>query len=429
MKALFASAWLNENREYDIAVWKKRKNMFSLTAPMIDHFGLRFLEANVPGLKILEYPTRAQFLAELRNDYGVVGISFYINESNDAVEMADVARGAGVKEVWGGNYGVFTPWIAERFDRPIAGWAEAAVCQALGIEPPKFRHPPVYMHIRYRTLPLQRWGVLFTSRGCNKTCNFCQTPAFYRRPFPIDLDVIDEVLWTYQRRGVGQVVVLDENFGHFEEHADSVIELLKRRGLRWNPLTRVETLHSNYEKWREAGLIGASLGVESLNQDSLDSARKGNLAAQARTLLGWMQRDSMLIQVFYIIGFETDTAESIVRDIKELKKFHIDSPQIQILTPYPNTPMYKMIDDNYGIIDRDLSKYDSTHLVWNHPNIAPARMRELLFWANGQLYTPQVALNTLQKFVRQNAQRTLRSSASRISSLLRRAVVSASAGK
>lgn len=408
MKALFVSAWRSDVREYDIARWKKASNLFSLSAPMTDHFGLRFLAGNVPGLKIIDYPTREQFLAALKEGWDVVGISFYINESNDAVEMAHTARAYGVPQVWAGNYGAFTPWLAEHFDRVFVGWSEASVCAALGLEKPAFRHPPVYMQIRYRGLPLQKWGVLFTSRGCNKTCTFCQTPAFYRAPLTVDTGVLAEVLDVYQREGVKQVIVLDENFGHFHDHSRQVIGLIHERGLRWNPLTRVEALYQNYDDWVASGLAGASLGVESLNQDSLDGARKGNQTWQARHVLRRMQEDGLLAQVFYIIGFENDTVESVTRDILELKTLAADAPQIQILTPYPNTRLYKTIEARYGILDRNLAHYDSTHLVWNHPHIAPERMRELLFWANRQLYDWRVAGRTLGKMLRQNVQHSVR---------------------
>ncbi|MDY7093652.1 MAG: B12-binding domain-containing radical SAM protein [Acidobacteriota bacterium] len=406
-RILVASAWQNSQREYDIAVWKKRQNLFSVNASMEEHFGLRFLKANVPEIKILEYPTREAFLHEVQKGWDVVGISFYINETNDAVAMAQAARETGA-EVWAGNYGALNPQLEPHFDRLFTGWGEGALAELLGREPGPLVHPPVYMHIRYRGIPVQKWGVLFTSRGCNKTCHFCQTPRFYKKPYAMEMDALERVLWEYRRQGVGQVIVLDENFGHFHEHAQEVVDLIHQYRLRWNPLTRVEAVHRNYDDWVARGLCGASMGVESLNQDSLDGAKKGNDLDQIRQVLRNMKRDHLLAQVFYIIGFEEDTEESIRRDILELGSYQVDSPQIQILTPYPQTILYRRIEERYGILDRDLSKYDSTHMVWDHPNVEPAKMRELLFWANDTLFTRKTSLMTLKKLARQNVRRILR---------------------
>ena len=404
-RVLVSSAWQSRKREYDVAVWKKRQNIFSVNAPMTEHFGLRFLKANSPEITILEYPSRERFLDELDKGWDVVGISFYINETNDAVEMARAARERGVSEVWAGNYGSLNSGLEDHFDRLQTGWGEAALAELFDRDVVDIVHPPTYMHVRYKGFPVQKWGVLFTSRGCNKTCYFCQTPRFYRKPYPMALGALDKVLWEYRRQGVGQVIVLDENFGHFEDFTREVVELIHSYGLRWNPLTRVETVYKNYDHWVDRGLCGVSIGAESLNQDSLDGAKKGNDSQQIRRLLEWMRRDDLLVQVFYIIGFEQDTVSSIRENILELREYHVDSPQIQILTPYPQTLLYRTIEEKYGILDRDLSNYDSTHLVWNHPNVTPEQMRELLFWSNDLLFTTRNSLRTLGKIVRRSASR------------------------
>lgn len=414
-RVLISSAWLNPDRSYDVATWKKRRNPFAVNAPMTEHFGLRFLKANHPEITILEYPARERFLAELAKGWDVVGISFYINETNDALAMAEAARGQGVPEVWAGNYGAMTRSIAHHFDKTFLGWGELPLSEELGKAPGPLVHPATYMHVYFHGVHLQTWGVLFTSRGCNKTCTFCQTPRFYRKPYSLDLQALEPVLAEYRRRNVSQVIILDENFGHFEDDTEEVVDRLWHHRLNWNAMTRVETLHRNYSRWKARGLCGASLGLESLNQDSLDGARKGNDLGQSRELLGWMNRDGMLVQTFYIIGFEQDTEESIRDNIRELKRYHIDSPQIQILTPQPETKLFEYIEKTYGIHTYDYSQYDTTHLVWNHPNISPRRLRELQFWANDVLFTPRNSMRTATKVVRQGLRGLLRGGRRRLS--------------
>lgn len=403
-RVLIASAWLNKQRSYDVAVWKKKENIFSLNAPMTEHFALRFLKANHPEITILEYPTQEQFLRELEKGWDVVGISFYINETNDAIAMAKAAREHGVSEIWAGNYGAMTKSISSEFDKTFLGWGELPLAGELGKTPGKLVHPDTYMHVSWRGWHMQSWGVLFTSRGCNKTCTFCQTPKFYRKPYTLDVETLDPVLTEYRRRKVSQVIILDENFGHFEDYTNEVIDRLRHYGLLWNPMTRVETLHKNYEHWKEHGMRGASIGLESLNQDSLDAARKGNDLVTGKELLNWMKRDRLLVQTFYIIGFEQDTEQTIRDNIRELRSFHIDAPQIQILTPQPETKLFDYINKTYGISTFDYSQYDTTRLVWNHPHISPVKMRELMFWANDQLFAVRNSMRTAGKVFYQSIQ-------------------------
>jgi radical SAM superfamily enzyme YgiQ (UPF0313 family) len=298
--------------------------------------------------------------------------------------------------------------VASNFDKVFLGWGEPHLAKELGKPPGDLVHPDTYMHVTWKGIRVQSWGVLFTSRGCNKTCTFCQTPRFYRKPYALDLATIESVLKEYKRRNVAQVIVLDENFGHFEDYTDQVVDLLWHYRLKWNPMTRVETLRENYEKWRSRGLCGASIGLESLNQDSLNGAKKGNDRPERLEILKRMRKDNLLVQTFYIIGFEQDAEQSIRENILELKRYHVDAPQIQILTPQPETILFKQIQNDYGIITFDYSKYDTTHLVWNHPHVSPQRMRQLMFWANDVLFTPRNSLRTAWKIALQSAKNIAR---------------------
>ena len=385
----------------DVYSWNKSVGPVKVVMTFINHPGLSFLGANVPGVEILEYPNWKEYEAALAEPVDILGISFHINETQLALRMAEYARERGVRQVWAGNFGSYSPEAARHFDRVISGWGEAPVAAALGHEPPgedEFVHPPMYGCMGTNLLPkLSLHGFLFTSRGCPCTCNFCQTPGFYGKAQPVPLAAIDRVLWEYKRRGIVSVNVLDENFGIFPAHSREVIRLLKSYGLRWIPLCRVDLLLKNLEEWVAHGLFGAHIGVESLNQESLESAEKRINQQRTLELLRRMSEHNLLVQAFYIIGFLDDTVESVRRDIRLLATLDVDIPQVQILTPYPVTPLRDVVESEYGIHDRNLSHYNSRNLVWNHPSITPAEMRELQAWANRVLFTPRRALRTLRK--------------------------------
>jgi radical SAM superfamily enzyme YgiQ (UPF0313 family) len=217
-------------------------------------------------------------------------------------------------------------------------------------------------------------GLLYTSRGCPWTCNFCQTPDFYGKAAQIPLQTIDEILWTYRRRGITGINILDENFGTFTSHSVEVVELLHRHKMRWIALTRVDTLLKNFDAGASKGLFGAHLGIESLNQKSLTGAVKKVSCLDSIRLVKEMGRLNMFVQAFYILGFEQDTVESIRDDIGKLAELDIDVVQVQVLTPYPRTRERSTIEEQYGIADGNLSKYNSRHLVWRHPHIRPQQM-------------------------------------------------------
>jgi uncharacterized radical SAM superfamily protein len=381
--------------------WDKSPHRVRVAMSFLNHPGLCFLKANLP-CSILEYPNLDQYRAALRDPPDILGISFYINETELVLKMVDIARRAGVKEVWAGNYGAYT-CLDRVFDRVVTGWGEAKVASLLGLPTISFEnviHPEMYGAIGTNLFPKMLFsGLLFTSRGCPWTCNFCQTPSFYGKVTKISLEAIEKTIWTYHRRGVTGINILDENFGTFASHSRDVVDLLHRYKMRWIALTRVDTLLKNFDYWQDRGLFGAHLGIESLNQSSLSGAVKKISQLDSVRLLEEMKRLHMFVQAFYILGFEQDTVQSIREDIERLAGLDIDVVQVQVLTPFPNTEQRASVEANYGISNTNLSNYNARNLVWNHPYISAQDMRDLQRWANLKLSSSQRALRTLAKFV------------------------------
>lgn len=392
----------------DVYSWNKRVGRVRLEMTFLNHPGLAFLAANVPGVEILEYPTWDEFTDAMREPPDILGISFYINETELALKMARYARECGVREIWGGNYGAYSPEVTAAFDRLITGWGEQQVAAALGRpSPDRLIHPPIYGAMGTNLFPaVSLNGFLYTSRGCPYTCNYCQTPAFYGKAAPVPLETIEPVLQHYRDNGVLTVNVLDENFGIFPTHTKQVIKLFAKYGIRWIPLCRVDLMLRYFDEWRDHGLFGAHLGVESLNQESLANAHKQLDQNKTVQLLDLCSRHNMIIQAFYIIGFETDTVASIRQDIGRLKELDVDIAQIQVVTPYPRTPLRTEIDKRYGLLSDNLSLYNSRNLVWRHPHIRPEEMREVQEWAHEELFTTARGLRTLQKVLWYSARKT-----------------------
>ncbi len=386
----------------DVFSWNKKPSSVRLFLSFLNHPGLGFLKANLP-IDILEYPSQSKFDAALQTKPDILGISFYINETEIAIKMAEQARASGVREVWAGNYGAYTPAMKRYFDRVFTGWGEAAVRRALGLDAqPKVAlvHPELYGAFGSNLFSsVIVSGTLFTSRGCPWTCSFCQTPDFYGKAQQVPLSEIERIVRVYHSRGVSTINIIDENFGTFKSHAKTVVEILHRYGMRWVALTRVDTLSENFDHWLAHGLLGAHLGIESLNAEALGGVRKRVEQQATVALLRRMSAHNLFVQAFYILGFEEDTPESVRRDIRELATLDVDLVQVQVLTPYPETAQTREIEQEHGIFDRNLSKYNSRNLVWNHPQITPQQMKELQAWANTQLTGSRRTMRTITKLL------------------------------
>ncbi len=379
-KILFTTTYIN-GQKYDYIMSNNRSVFFRFAAPRISSYGLRFLKQNIPSIEILEYPTWNEYAEKLKKGYDVVGFSFYLNETHEIEEMVNYAREQGVKEIWGGNYGILTESIQKYFDRIFIGYAEEEVARTLGKSIDKIIHPPLLNYIETTFgIRLISYGTLFTTRGCNVGCTFCQTPAFCGKPSKVPIESIERVLKYYHDIGVVEVLILDENFGVLKRHAEEVVELLDKYKLRWGAMLRADFLRKNIEEWTKKGFYLALLGIENLNQQNLDRISKREDAADILGILSELRRQGGFAIGYYIIGFEDETVKSVKADINKLAKLKVDINQICVLTPLPQTPLYDYIDANFGIFESDWHRFGVKHLVWNHPNIAPDDMDKLLNW-------------------------------------------------
>ncbi len=364
--------------------------------------GLRWIKQNIPEIEILENPTFKEFKEKIsKKKYDIVGFSFYSNETSTVIEMIKYARSKGVKNIWGGNYGVLTPEIQKYFDRIFPGYAEEEIAKALGKKIKTIIHPPLIDYIGTPSkIQILRYGAIQTIRGCTFKCTFCQTTAFCKKITTIPIESVDRVLKEYKKRGIREIFLMDENFGILKEYSNKVADLMEKYELNWYAMTRADILEANLEKWRAKGLIGVFMGIENLSQKNLNIMKKSMTNEKVINLIKKMNKYDMWITGFYMIGCPNETKESILKDMETLKSLKLDEYQICILTPFPKTPLWDELDKKYGIWDKNYSHYDAKYMVWNHPNISPEEMKEILKKSFRIVYTIDNFINSFKKFYR-----------------------------
>ena len=349
--------------------------------------GLRFLKKNIPEIDILEFPSQKEYRKSLKNDYDIVGFSFFTYQIPRIKEMVQEAKKENDPELWAGNYGALTYGMEDIFDKIFVGYSEEEMAEELGTKIDKLKHPMIVDYvgtpIGIRGFPL---GVLFTNRGCTQNCKFCQTPIFCSEPYKVPIRSIEEVIKNYKQVGVNEIVIEDENFGMWKKHTEKIIDILDKHDMNWYPMTRIDLLDKKLDDWYEKGFSGTLIGVETLNQTSLDNIEKSIDVQKTLDVLERLEEKNSFVIGYYIIGFEEDTISQIKKNIRKLNDYSLDLIQICIITPLPRTPLWEDISEKYGIIEDDWSKWDTKHLVWDHPNIDQKDMDEVLEWGFREAY-------------------------------------------
>lgn len=397
MSVLFTTA-VGETPDYfNISVTDNRLR-YSLPAPP---FGLRFLRHNVPGIGLLEYPSFEEFEKRLEG-VDTLGISFYMADVPLVLEMVETARKKGIREIWGGNYGILTPGIKEIFDRTFTGYSEAEISRMInGNVVGEIKHPEIITTFGIKNSPFRiSHAFLFTTRGCRMKCRFCQTPNFTRCLETLPIGSVEDVIKRYKERRVKSVFIMDDNFFGDRRYSEKVLQLLEESDLNWGVCTRAENLSGRVREFREMGMINCIIGIESLRQENLDSMEKKTDVDLLTNTIDELDRNRIYTHGTCMIGFENDTKKSVREDIDAFSKLRVQSMQIGVLTPFPETPLWGHIEKEYGIIKDDYSKFDAYHLVWNHPNIKPEEMENILKYARMKCYPPSKVIRGFMQVIR-----------------------------
>ena len=131
--------------------------------------------------------------------------------------------------------------------------------------------------------------------------------------------------------------------------------------------------------------------LENINPESLLGTKKRqNKIWEYREMLLQWRRHRVITYAGYILGFPTDTPESIARDIEIIKKeLPIDILEFFCLTPLPGSEDHKKLHAAGVDLDPDLNKYDLEHACTDHPRMSRQKWTEVYKDAFARYYTDE----------------------------------------
>jgi len=232
---------------------------------------------------------------------------------------------------------------------------------------------------------------IVTSRGCPSACHFCSSSNFFgagwrHRSAESVLAELDEI---YNLYGFRAVCFMDDNFTlsprRVMEIADGIIE--RGYDLKWWNFSRVDTIVRNpamVARMSAAGSTTVYLGIESGNEDTLNSLGKNTTNNDVVQALDMLRQNGIESYGSYIIGNLNETAADVKKTIDLAVRLNTNIAQFTILTPYPGTKLYEEIKDR--IFCRRWKFYDGLHLVFRHPRIQRHYLQVLLIKAFVRFY-------------------------------------------
>ena len=377
-----------------------------------------------------------QIIQRLGGTRGLVAlVGVQSNQFPRAMDMARILRAAGIQVCLGGFHvsgclsmlPEITPELKEAMDLGVslfAGESEGRFDAVLrdawaGALKPLYNFMDDLPSLPGTTLPIlplsriKRTAGRLTSfdagRGCPFLCSFCTIINVQgRKSRRRSADDVEQIVRQNLAQGINRFFITDDNFARnldWEVIFDRLIDMREREKVNIKFILQVDTMCHRLphfiEKAGRAGVARVFIGMESINPDSLLSARKkqNKITEYRKMLLAW-KHAGVTVFAGYILGFPGDTPESIVRDIEIIKReLPIDLLEFHCLTPLPGSEDHQRMYKAGEYLDPDLNKYDLEHVTARHPIMSREQWEKIYLDAWKTFYTPEHMKTVMRRSV------------------------------
>jgi radical SAM superfamily enzyme YgiQ (UPF0313 family) len=369
---------------------------------------------------------------DTRKSYDLVGITAATPGAPHAYELTRSFRQAGIPVVIGGPHATLMPYeVARHADAVVVGEAEITWPRVLDDIEAERRYTPG-MHVLdvehgmtveampdgariYRCakpasldkLPHARrdlirnggwnqwWatrGAIIATRGCPHHCDYCTIPVLYPKASHMRFRPVEEVAAEVAAIPDKGIVFWDDNIGANPRYAKALFRAIAPLNKWWTSQTTMISIQDNefLELAAASGCKALFVGLESINQTSLNAAEKGhNQVSDYRRLLERFHQHGIALQAGVMFGFEGDDLDIFARTVDALGDIGLDNATISLMVPYPGTPAYRKLREEGRIIDEDWRHYNGkTHVVYRPRRMTPDQLLAGYEWAKLHFYSP-----------------------------------------
>lgn len=253
---------------------------------------------------------------------------------------------------------------------------------------------------RYDLLTKKRIGAMLpvqAGRGCTYTCSFCSIACLYKGKYifrPVD-EVIRDIK-EVKRLGFKRFYLIDDNIVSNPKYLKELCGKIKPLKMKWASQCAIH-LAKNSELLkvvRDSGCDLMSFGVESIQQEAIDSLDKPWLKANEHVQnIKKLSESGITVSTEMIVGTDYDTEDSIRETYKFIYKNRIPIPRFYILTPIPETDLFKELKKQGRMLTDDLREFDGTRCVHIPKQISPEKLTEMYWWLNNKTFSIKSILN------------------------------------
>lgn len=200
---------------------------------------------------------------------------------------------------------------------------------------------------KYRlALVNKQFTIIRTSRGCDFSCSFCTSGAYYGsgwRPRSAE-NIIQEIGQVKRKQGIDNFLFLADTFNGSKEFVKELTAAIISKGLniQWVSNSRLDLLDEESISWmKKSGCVLISLGLETFNEDILRKNKKFLKLKDIYRGINLLKKYGILTYGYFIFGLEGETRLSIWKTIILATCSKLDFAIFYSLTPYPGTEYFE----------------------------------------------------------------------------------------
>jgi anaerobic magnesium-protoporphyrin IX monomethyl ester cyclase len=212
-------------------------------------------------------------------------------------------------------------------------------------------------------IPDSRLGAISTSRGCRHDCMFCSQQTFWEKSWRArdPQKVADELEYLYTTHHVNVFMITDEHPTRSRERWEALLDAVIAREMPIHLLmeTRTADIIRDREilwKYRKAGIIYISTGIETADQSTMDAMNKEQDLEGMKQVFDILREQEIVSEASFMVGFPDETSESIKKTMQLAQQLNPDIANFFTFTPWPYTDVYHDLKPLIRI--HDYAKYN-----------------------------------------------------------------------
>jgi len=218
---------------------------------------------------------------------------------------------------------------------------------------------------------------IMTSWGCPFDCTFCSVTAMFGKKYRFRS--AESVIAELKDKRPERIFFYDDNMAANRKRLKKLLQMMIDEDLviPWSAQVRTDVVKDPdlLDLMRRSGCKIVYLGLESVNQETLDRFEKSQTVADIENAIKVLHDYDIKSHGMFVLGADDDDVQTVRDTVTFAIKNKIDTVMLNILTPLPGTLQFREFDEAGRIFDKRWELYDAHHVVFEPARMTPYELQ------------------------------------------------------